>query len=290
VSDQLRGIAVALNAHLAGVRRHVDTWEPERLRRELAVARAMLEEAGDMLEPGDIEAARTEARRRISQRSALEVDPLKGYCLWAETYDDDPNPVIEAEEPLVRRLLGEVTGLRVLDVGCGTGRWALRLARAGAVVTGVDPCGAMLRRAQSRAREEALTLDLRQVGFGALPKAQYDLVLCCLVLGHIPDVGEAIGQMAARVAPGGRLLLTDFHYLCLLVGWRTGCRSGEQRYHIENYVHDYGDYVRALLAAGLRLTAIEDGRWDERVSDHGIDGVSSPWWGFPLCMAIVGQR
>src|ERR1035437_11081651 len=54
-----------------------------------------------------------------------------GYDLWAAIYDEDGNPLIAIEEPWVDRLLGNVRGLAVTDIGCGTGRHAIRLASAG---------------------------------------------------------------------------------------------------------------------------------------------------------------
>lgn len=67
-------------------------------------------------------------------------DPLRhvrdGYDRRASVYDHDGNLLIALEDPAVRRAAGEVRGLDVLDLGCGTGRHALWMAAAGAVVTG----------------------------------------------------------------------------------------------------------------------------------------------------------
>ena len=64
-----------------------------------------------------------------------ELLPTKdGYDRWAEIYDEEANPLVMIEEPEVAAALGDVTGLAILDVGCGTGRHAVRLARSGARV------------------------------------------------------------------------------------------------------------------------------------------------------------
>src|SRR5437762_145020 len=76
-----------------------------------------------------------------------------GYDRWAALYDADPNPLVAIEQPLVAGLLGDVGGLAVLDLGCGTGRHSIPLAAAGAVVTAVDFSEEML--AQARAKQGA---------------------------------------------------------------------------------------------------------------------------------------
>lgn len=73
----------------------------------------------------------------------------EGYDRWAAVYDTDGNPLIAMEEPEVDRLVGDISGRAVLDVGCGTGRHALRFAAAGAHVTAIDFSEEMLRKAQS---------------------------------------------------------------------------------------------------------------------------------------------
>jgi 2-polyprenyl-3-methyl-5-hydroxy-6-metoxy-1,4-benzoquinol methylase len=60
------------------------------------------------------------------------------YDRWAQVYDHDGNPLIALEDPAVRDATGDVHGLAVLDLGCGTGRHAVWMATAGAQVTAVD--------------------------------------------------------------------------------------------------------------------------------------------------------
>ena len=79
-------------------------------------------------------------------------DPLSGvrdgYDRWASVYDHDANPLPALEDPHVREALGDVRGLEVLDLGCGTGRHTAWLAEAGARVTAVDFSENMLERAR----------------------------------------------------------------------------------------------------------------------------------------------
>src|SRR5437764_12466232 len=88
--------------------------------------------------------------RAVADDPPLDLPTRDGYDLWSAVYDADANPLPAIEEPCVDRLLGDVRGLAVLDLGCGTGRHALRLAAAGAVVTALDFSPGMLDQARAK--------------------------------------------------------------------------------------------------------------------------------------------
>jgi 2-polyprenyl-3-methyl-5-hydroxy-6-metoxy-1,4-benzoquinol methylase len=106
-------------------------------------------------------------------------------------------------------------GTRVLDVGCGVGRWSTMLARRGARVTGVDLSPTMIREAQRRAsafdvgdRCRFLVQDLAGLEAGE----QFDVVLGVTVLQHILDPKAwraALQRMTGHLAPGGRMVLLE---------------------------------------------------------------------------------
>lgn len=106
-------------------------------------------------------------------------------------------------------------GARVLDVGCGVGRWSWLLACRGAHVTGIDLSPTMIDEAQRRAaangvhdRCRFLVQDLSQLDAGA----HFDLIVGVTVLQHILDptaLREAVQRMVAHLAPRGRMVLLE---------------------------------------------------------------------------------
>src|ERR1700722_13665523 len=104
---------------------------------------------------------------------------------------------------------------RVLDVGCGVGRWSRLLAARGASVLGVDLSSTMIAQAQRRSAAEGLAgrcrfrvEDLSTLDTGE----EFDLVLGVTVLQHILDphaVRAALAAMTAHLAPGGRMILLE---------------------------------------------------------------------------------
>jgi 2-polyprenyl-6-hydroxyphenyl methylase/3-demethylubiquinone-9 3-methyltransferase len=121
--------------------------------------------------------------------------------------------VPEGLEPpyLTRRLafvLAHVSaGERVLDVGCGEGRFTEALAERGARVTGIDVAEEPLRRARARRPE----LDLRRVepaGQWPLADVSFDVVWAGEVIEHVADTAAWLSEVRRVLRSGGTLLLS----------------------------------------------------------------------------------
>jgi 2-polyprenyl-6-hydroxyphenyl methylase/3-demethylubiquinone-9 3-methyltransferase len=109
---------------------------------------------------------------------------------------------------LTRRLGAEVSGLRVLDIGCGGGFLAEEFAALGCQVTGVDPSPVSIGVARAHAAGRGLRIDYR-VGVGEdlpVPDAAFGLAYCCDVLEHVSDPDRVIAETARALRPGGLYL------------------------------------------------------------------------------------
>jgi malonyl-CoA O-methyltransferase len=182
-----------------------------------------------------------------------------GYDRWAELYDHESNPLIALEEPVVRRALGDVGGLVVLDLGCGTGRHALWLGAAGARVTAVDFSEGMLNEARHKPGAEGvrfLVHDLHQpLPFEA---AAFDRIVSGLVLEHLRDLRFVFGEARRVLKPDGRAVVSAMHPAMFLKGVAarfTDPATGE-KIQPGSVRHALGDFVMAAVAAGFTLEAI----------------------------------
>jgi ubiquinone/menaquinone biosynthesis C-methylase UbiE len=190
-----------------------------------------------------------------------------GYDRWARVYDHDANPLQALEEPFVREAVGDVRGLTVLDLGCGTGRHALWLAAAGAAVTAIDFSAGMLAEARRKPEAAAvrfLTHDLHQpLPFSA---GSFHLVVSGLVLEHLSDLGEFFGEAHRVLRTGGRAVVSAMHPAMFLRGSQarfTDPASGEV-VQPGSHPHQMGDFVMAALRAGFRLDDVEEYAPDAR--------------------------
>jgi len=179
------------------------------------------------------------------------------------------------------RLLGDVRGRRVLEVGCGAAMCARWLRTRGAEVVGLDLSAAMLRRAAATGDRLGLPVPLVQADAERLPFGDASFDLACSAFGAVPFVADSAAVMreVARVLrPGGRWVFAVTHP----VRWVFPDDPGpdglvaqmpyfDRTPYVETdaegvptYVEHHrtmGDRVRELVAAGLVVTDLVEPEW-----------------------------
>jgi SAM-dependent methyltransferase len=112
---------------------------------------------------------------------------------------------------VLRLLPTELTGLRLLDLGCGMGTFAIETARYGAVATGIDPAPAAVSAAARVAEAEASRASFVRADAAALPVASAccDVVLAADVTEHLDDetLARVLREALRSLREGGRLVL-----------------------------------------------------------------------------------
>ena len=98
-----------------------------------------------------------------------------------------------------------LTGIRLLDIGCGGGLIAEPLARLGAAVTAIDAGGDAIEAARQHAGYSGLDIDYRHINAEELAHEdiQFDGVLTLEVVEHVADLGSFLAASAHLVQPGG---------------------------------------------------------------------------------------
>ncbi len=126
----------------------------------------------------------------------------------------------DAETDLIWQLLDLRPGMEVLDLACGHGRIASRLAQRGCRVTGLDATPLFLERARRDAAARGVTVDYVHGDMRELPwRDRFDrIIVWFTAFGYFSDAGnrQVLAQAAAALRPGGRLAVEMNNYPSLM--------------------------------------------------------------------------
>ena len=192
-------------------------------------------------------------------------------------------------DPPLLRLAGEVSGMHVLDLGCGNGYLSRRFARQGATVTAVDANAPLIELIRTREAKESsgITYYVADAAhLEMLADGIFDLVICNMALMDIEDAEGAIQEVSRVLKSRGRFVASishpcfdkvntsgwDIEYIYPTTTiWRKMSRYREMAADDLPWLRVPGDvvntrsyhrplswYFRALRASGLLVAALEE--------------------------------
>jgi 2-polyprenyl-6-hydroxyphenyl methylase / 3-demethylubiquinone-9 3-methyltransferase len=157
-----------------------------------------------------------------------------------------------------------LSGLGVLDIGCGGGLVCEPLARLGARATGIDPAAENIAAAKAHASAAGLDIayEVATAEELAARGQSYDVVLLLEVVEHVPDVPVFIKTAAPLVKPGGMMILSTLNrtlkaYALAIVGAELILRWLPVGTHQWQRFVKPEELASALSAAGLTLAGTE---------------------------------
>ena len=193
-----------------------------------------------------------------------------------ETYGQDLGQTgwtTTEESNEIPRLLGIAPASRVLEIGCGSGRYALEVAvRAGCRILGLDVNEPGIRNANRLAAAQNLSAYARfEVADCSRPLAfqqdSFDGIFSNDVFCHVPDRPALLTELFRVLKPGARLLFSD----ALIIGGIISHQEIATRSSIGHYLFSPpGENERLLKQAGFRVLRVDD------TTDHA-SAISRRW-------------
>ncbi|MFD0710537.1 class I SAM-dependent methyltransferase [Paenibacillus sp. GCM10027626] len=185
---------------------------------------------------------------------------------------DNANDTLE--KPVICELIGDVSGSRILDIGCGDGKFALELFDAGCdEYVGIDGAETMFQLAVSTVNGYNATIVHTTIEHWTYPAAAFDLVLSRLAVHYVEDISSLFRQIHQSLIPGGRFIFSIEHPVITSTLQPTGMRMDwvVDHYFSEGYreqhwlggiVHKFHRpieaYYRALQEAGFTIDHLRE--------------------------------
>lgn len=211
----------------------------------------------------------------------VPADNTAGWDRWSAAYQAGATlptdvatygPDIATEREW--RLLGDLKGKRVLELGCGGAQCAIAFAKQGAIAIGVDASAEQLAHARTLSIQEGVRVELRHgdlADLAFLRADTVDLVFSAYALGYVEDVGRVFRQVHRVLRVGAPLVFSLEHPASHMidpaggdalqvvrsyfdpspVDWSTG--DGTE---LTSYPHTIADLVMALIRASYRVDAV----------------------------------
>ena len=159
----------------------------------------------------------------------------------------------------IREKVG-IAGKAIVDIGCGGGILAESMARAGAIVKGIDLSDKALRVAQLHSLESGIKVDYERIAaedLAARNPASFDLVTCMEMLEHVPDPRSSVSACATLAKSGANVFFSTINripkaYLQAVIGAEYLLRM------LPKGTHDYSRFIKpSELSRWCRQSGLE---------------------------------
>ncbi len=195
------------------------------------------------------------------------------------------------EWPTLRAMMPDLSGRRVIDLGCGFGwfcRWARQQGSA-AHVLGLDVSEKMLARARAETDDPAIIYERTDLEQLALPEAVFDLAYSALCLHYVENLAGMLAAVHRALVPGGWLVFSAEHPIYTAPsapGWLPAS-EGHRVWPIDGYLNEgprstnwladgvikqhrtVATYLNLLIGAGFAVTRVEEwGPSAEQIAAH----------------------
>jgi len=186
-------------------------------------------------------------------------------------------PLCAGEREL--RLLGDLRGKKILDLGCGGGQNAIAMAQRGAAVSGIDFSASQIEIAKAAAVEYGFDISFRCgdiVDTSEIKPASYDMIISACAISFVENIKSVFDNVYRMLRTGGVFILSDMHPLQyivdedgesvkfnntypfepILMHWKWDFENIKDHPMFKHYVRSIACYSNSLVEAGFKVVRI----------------------------------
>lgn len=185
------------------------------------------------------------------------------YDEWSRTYDSDENLTRDLDRDVTRSRLGDIRFDSILEIGCGTGKNTSFLSQIGVEVCAVDFSELMIRKAKMKVQAENVRFALMDITRSwQFADGSFELIVCNLVLEHIPDLSHVFSEAARTLRSNGRFFVNELHPFRQYAGKKARFYRNEKKIEVDAFIHHISDFLNAAADNGLVLEHLNE-YWHE---------------------------
>jgi ubiquinone/menaquinone biosynthesis C-methylase UbiE len=214
------------------------------------------------------------------------VDLKKSWDKIAELYNDryaiscdvvHYGPLCPGEDKL--NLLGNISGKKVMDLGCGGGQNSVALAKMGADVTALDLSSEQINQAERLASDHEVSINFKQADISTLSFIEdrsFDMAISACSISYLENIDAVFRETYRILKPNSRFILSDmnplqylldetesglvfndkFYQRSLRINWTWEFKELDHAPRFRHYVRMISDYVNSLSDAGFDIKKI----------------------------------
>jgi ubiquinone/menaquinone biosynthesis C-methylase UbiE len=187
----------------------------------------------------------------------------KAYNEWSGSYDTDRNLTRDLDQKVTREALTDLHFNSILEIGCGTGKNTVFLSRIGMNVHAIDFSQGMIDKAKEKIQARNVKFSVADLTKSwPCDDAEFDLVVCNLVLEHIEDLSFIFSEATRVLQIKGRFFINELHPFKQYEGKKAQFDKVGETIEVDAFVHHISDYVNTAMLNRLKLIKLNE-YWHE---------------------------
>lgn len=187
--------------------------------------------------------------------STIDDQEVHKFSRLAKDWWDTQGPLRtlhDINEARLEFILGQtrLNGIRVMDVGCGGGILSEAMARAGALVTGIDAENDAITVARNHANEQHISIDYFCTAIEEFESKKFHVVTCMEMLEHVQNPALVLEHCKRLLKPKGMLFLSTINRT--LKAYASAVIAAEYLLNIlPKQTHDYNKFIKPSELVGM---------------------------------------